>query len=55
MSIEELILMLENRVRYNASLRNAAVARGDVAAITALDADDASTNQALDVLRAALV
>lgn len=53
MSIAEIILMLENRLRYNASLRASAVARGDVNAVAVLDADDASTNQALDVLRAA--
>lgn len=54
MGIEDLIAMLENRLAFNASQRTAAVARGDIAYVSALDADDATTNTALAVLRAAL-
>lgn len=52
MTIAELIALLENRLRYNASLRSTAFHRGDGAAISVLDTDDTSTNQTLEALRA---
>ncbi len=54
MTIAELIALLENRLRYNAALRAAAFQRGDGATISVLDTDDASSNQTLATLRAAL-
>jgi hypothetical protein len=54
MGIEDLIAMLESRMSFNATQRAAAVSRGDIALVTALDADDATSSAALNVLRAAL-
>jgi hypothetical protein len=51
MSIQELIRLLENRLSYIAQLRQGAVLRGDLGAITELDQDSTSTQATLDALR----
>jgi hypothetical protein len=53
MSIEELINLLQNRLAFNATQRTAAVQRGDVALVTSLDVDTATTQATLDALSAA--
>jgi hypothetical protein len=52
MSVDDLIVILENRLAFNAQQRAAAVQRGDVEQIAALDADSATTQATLDALRA---
>ena len=52
MSIADLIVILENRLAFNAQQRSAAVQRGDVEQSAALDADSATTQATLDALRA---
>lgn len=54
MTLQQLIEMLENRLRWNAEQRAAAEARGDVSTVESLDKDSASTQGTLTVLRAAL-
>ena len=51
MSIEDLIKMLSNRIAFNVQQRQAAVMRGDVSYVTALDADTATTQATLDALQ----
>ena len=51
MSIQDLIALLENRITFNQTQRNAASQRGDVALVQQLDADIASTQATLDQLR----
>jgi hypothetical protein len=53
MNPAELITILTNRVNANAAARGAAVSRGDVAAVAALDADTAATLESLELLQAA--
>lgn len=52
MSISDLIVMLRNRLAFNAQQRAGAVARGDVQYVAALDADTASTQATLSALEA---
>ena len=54
MNIYDLISMLENRLVYTRSQRIAAEQRGDIAQVSALDADLASTQATLDQLRTLL-
>lgn len=54
MSIQELIEMLRNRIAFLARERQLAVGRGDVAYVSALDADTATTNTTIAALEAAL-
>lgn len=51
MSIQDLITLLENRLMFSQAQRNAAVQRGDVSMVQALDADITSTTASLDQLR----
>jgi hypothetical protein len=51
MSIDELILILQRRLAFNASQRETAALRGDLVSIAALDADTASTQATLAVLQ----
>ena len=51
MSIEDLIKMLQNRLAFNVQQRQAAVQRGDVNYVAALDADSATTQATLDTLQ----
>jgi hypothetical protein len=53
MSLDDLILLLQNRLAFNASQRAAAVHRGDIALVASLDADSATTQATLDALQAA--
>ena len=53
MSIDDLIVILENRLAFNAQQRAAAVQRGDLPQVQAIDADSATTQGTLDALRAA--
>jgi hypothetical protein len=50
MTIEELILILRNRLSTNSQQRAIAVERGDLSAIELLDADTASTTVTLTAL-----
>jgi hypothetical protein len=52
MTIEELILILRNRLDHNARMREQAVIRGDADAVNQFDADSATTQNSLDVLLA---
>lgn len=52
MSIADLIIMLRNRIVFNAQQRAAAVQRGDVQYVASLDADTASTQTTLAALEA---
>lgn len=54
MSLAELIAILENRLAYNAAQRTYAVSRGDLALVQQYDADTATTQDSLAVLRAAV-
>ena len=51
MSINDLIILLENRLAFSHAQRVAAAQRGDVALVQQLDADMASTQATLDQLR----
>jgi hypothetical protein len=51
MSIEDLIKMLQNRLAFNVQQRQAAVQRGDIHYVAALDADSATTQATLDTLQ----
>jgi hypothetical protein len=53
MSLEDLITLLQNRLSFNAQQRAAAVQRGDIAQVVALDADSATTQATLDALQTA--
>jgi len=53
MSIADLIVILENRLAFNAQQRSAAVQRGDIGQVAIFDADTATTQATLDALRAA--
>lgn len=55
MSIQELITLLQNRLAFNAAQRTAAIQRGDVAAVSALDLDTVTSQASLDALLAAEV
>lgn len=52
MSIQDLIVMLRNRIAFNAQQRAAAVQRGDVQYVSTLDSDTASTQTTLSALEA---
>jgi hypothetical protein len=54
MSIDELIVILENRLAHNARMREGAVLRGDVDLVSRIDADTATTEASLAALRALL-
>lgn len=51
MSLNDLIILLENRLAFSHAQRIAAAQRGDVALVQQLDADMASTQATLDQLR----
>jgi hypothetical protein len=51
MSIQDLIVLLQNRITFNQGQRTAAVQRGDVSLVQSLDADLASTQATLDQLQ----
>jgi hypothetical protein len=51
MGIKEIILLLNNRLTYMAQQRDQAVARGDITALTAIDADIAQTSSTLSALQ----
>lgn len=51
MTLQELIAMLENRLRFNQSQRTSAAQRGDIALVASLDADMAETQNTLLQLR----
>jgi hypothetical protein len=53
MSIQDLIKLLQNRLVYNSQQRDAAVQRGDVVQVAAIDADIGTTQASLDVLLSA--
>jgi hypothetical protein len=48
---EQVIDMLVKRLNYNVQQRQAAANRGDIAEVSRLDADTASTNELLNLLR----
>jgi hypothetical protein len=52
MSLDDLITLLQNRLSFNAQQRAAAAQRGDIAQVSALDADSATTQSTLDALQA---
>ena len=54
MSITDLIAMLRNRLAYNEQQRVAAMQRGDIHFVGALDADTAASTATLLALEAAL-
>ena len=53
MSLDDLIKLLQNRLAFNAQQRAAAAQRGDIALVSSLDADSATTQATLDALQAA--
>ena len=50
MSIQDLIKLLQNRLVHNSQQRDIAAQRGDIASVTAIDADTVSTQATLDIL-----
>lgn len=50
MSLDQIIVLLRNRLAYNETRRAAAVARGDLSEVSAVEADSASTQQSLSAL-----
>jgi len=52
MTIEEIIAILKNRLAFNAQQRTAAVNRGDIDQVAALDADTVTTQASLDEMQA---
>lgn len=50
MTVQELITLLQNRIAFGQSQRIAAVQRGDIAQVQALDTDIASSQATLDQL-----
>lgn len=54
MTIEEIIAILKNRLAFNAQQRNAAVSRGDIEQVAALDADTVTTQASIDEMQASV-
>jgi hypothetical protein len=52
MSINDLIALLQNRIAFIASQRDAAVERGDIAQVYLLDTDKITTQSTLETLKA---
>lgn len=54
MSIAEIIALLRKRLSYNEQRRAAAENRGDIAEISVIDADSATTQASINALEALL-
>jgi hypothetical protein len=52
MSIKEIILLLNNRLTYMGQQREQAITRGDIAALSSIDAYIAETSATLSILQA---
>lgn len=52
MNVDALKEMLQNRLKFNQTLKDSALARGDMAAVSQLDEDSFTTQQTLNQINA---